>query len=399
MTEDRREVHADHRNRRRGYIQLALIVVFIGGAFLGARYLASLQTTPSPEKETQERELLVETAQVAPQSHRLRFYTTGTVQVRAMTDIVPQVSGRIVHIDDNAFPGGLIDVDTVLFTIEKADYRLRVRQMRAEIARAERQLELQEADAKASVAEWRRLHPQQPVPSLVAKTPQLAEARAALRAARAQLELARLDLSRTEFQLPFTGRVTEFRLEEGQYVVAGQSYGKAYRVASLEIDVPLTSKERDWLEETETPIITVRTEQGVEYDAFVKRMASTVDERTRFSRAILGIDHPNPKLVPGVFVEVHIVGPMRRDVWILPLNALQEDGAIWGITSDNKLQKLQPEILQISKEHVVAKSDGRTISVVQGSLPEATENASVRPAQNDANEEDVNQDGTHGRRQ
>ena len=394
MTEETRDAHTDHRNRRRGYIQLVLIVIFVGGAFLGARYLASLQTTPSPEKETQERKLLVETARIVPGSHRLEFSTTGTVQVRAMTNIVPQVSGRIVHIDENAFPGGVIDADTILFTIEKTDFRLRVKQVKAEIARAERQLELQEADAKASVAEWRRLNAEQPVPPLVAKEPQLGEARAALRAAKAQLELARLDLSRTDFQLPFTGRVTELGLEEGQYVVAGQSYGKAYRVASLEVDVPLAPKERDWLDETESPIITVSSEKGEEYPGFVKRTASTVDERTRLSRAILGIDHANPKLVPGVFVEVHIIGPMRRNVWTLPLNALQEGGTIWVVTSDNTLKKLQPEILQISKEHVIAKSDGRTISVVQGNLPDATENAAVQPVK-----QDISEDGDHGQRE
>lgn len=372
---------AGYKDRRQGYLILALVILFIAGAFLASRYLASMQTTPPPERETAERALPVQTAEVRPGDYRLRFSTTGTVQARALTDIVPQVSGKVVSVDESAFSGGRITPETLLFAIEKEDYRLAVERMRAEVARAETQLRLRRADTRASVEEWRELGFDTPIPPLVAKRPQLDEAKAVLRSAKAQLETARLNLSRTEFRLPFTGRVTEFRMEEGQYVVAGQSYGRAYRVASLEIDLPLESRRLAWLLEADEPEITVTAGYlgEKEYTAYVKRIAGTVDQRTRLSSAVLGLDATDPELVPGVFVNVTVIGPERADVWRFPLKAMQENGGVWAVTPEKTLRLLRAEMLQITDRHAVAKSDGNAVTVVLGNLPEGTEGAKVRP--------------------
>lgn len=385
--DDRREAGEDHgerpdRNRIHGYIQLAFVILFIGGAFLLSRCLASLQTSPGPGRQTGERELLVETERISPRSVRLTFTTTGTVQVRAMTQIVPQVSGRVVAIDDSAFPGGLFTADTILFEIEKADFRLEIERMKADVARARTQLELQQERTRAAIADWRQLHPGEAVPSLVAQKPQLKEARAALQAARSRLKVARLNLSRTDFHLPFTGRITEFRLELGQYAVAGQAYGQAYRLASLEIDVPLEEKQLDWLLETDDPLITVTSgyREQDQYTGYVKRVSGKRDPDTRFARVILGLKETRPDLVPDVFVTVRVVGPTRENVWSLPLNALQENESIWAVTPENRLTSLRPEILQITEEQVVARSNGEAVWVVRGDLSEATEGTPVRLA-------------------
>ncbi|MCK9274114.1 MAG: efflux RND transporter periplasmic adaptor subunit [Syntrophales bacterium] len=381
MNDDKgKEKKQDKKTRILGFLQLVIVVAIIVGAFLLSSYLSRLEKTPAPERRTGLREVLVETVRIEPRTFRLRFTTTGTVQVRAMTDIVPQVSGRIVEIDERAFPGGLITEAMVLFHIEKDDYLLEVERMEAEVARAETQLKLQEASSQAAVAEWKDLNPNTSVPPLVAERPQLEEAKAALRAARARLKTARLNLSRTEFRLPFTGRVTEFQLEIGQYAVAGQSYGQVYRLDSLEINVPLEERQLDWLLEAEDPEITI--ESGfMDYDryhGYVKRVAGKLDPQTRFSRAILGLKEAMPKLVPDVFVVVHVIGPARENVWTLPLDALQENGGIWIVTPETELALIRPEILQINDEFVIARSNGRPILAVRGNLPEATEGTPVR---------------------
>ncbi|MDY0044244.1 MAG: efflux RND transporter periplasmic adaptor subunit [Syntrophales bacterium] len=381
MNDDKgKEKKQDKKTRILGFLQLVIVVAIIVGAFLLSSYLSRLEKTPAPERRTGLREVLVETVRIEPRTFRLRFTTTGTVQVRAMTDIVPQVSGRIVEIDERAFPGGLITEAMVLFHIEKDDYLLEVERMEAEVARAETQLKLQEASSQAAVAEWKDLNPNTSVPPLVAERPQLEEAKAALRAARARLKTARLNLSRTEFRLPFTGRVTEFQLEIGQYAVAGQSYGQVYRLDSLEINVPLEERQLDWLLEAEDPEITI--ESGfMDYDryhGYVKRVAGKLDPQTRFSRAIHGLKEAMPKLVPDVFVVVHVIGPARENVWTLPLDALQENGGIWIVTPETELALIRPEILQINDEFVIARSNGRPILAVRGNLPEATEGTPVR---------------------
>jgi RND family efflux transporter MFP subunit len=388
--QDKSKGHNRSTDRRHGYIQLVLVILILSGAYFLSRYLSSLDHTPTPGAIDQQRTLLVQAVAVAPQSYRLRFNATGTVQVRAVTDIVPQVSGRVVSIDDSAFPGGQFNSETVLFRIEEADYRNELDRLQAEVARAQTQLRLQRAGSDSAEAEWHQLNPGIPVPPLVAEIPQLEEARANLQAARAGLQNARLNLARTRYQLPFEGRVTEFELEKGQYAVAGQSYGKAYRLASLEVDVPLPKQQLKWLLEAKEPQpqIHVFSDLGEEngYIAYVKRIAAKLDTQTRFARVVLGLQETPPDLVPGVFVRVRFIGPERKNVWVLPLEALQAENRIWIIDEENLLQPLEPEILQITEEHVVARSNGTRIRVVCGNLPEATVGTQVQIKQEEVPE-------------
>jgi RND family efflux transporter MFP subunit len=369
------------KDRRQGIVQLVLILLFIGGAFILYRYLAAFETPPEPEAPDLDPAILVRTQMVAPQTYALRFSATGTVQVRALADLVPQVSGRVVDIDERAFPGGVFTSETILFRIEEDDYRNEVDLALAEVAGARTRLSLQQAASEAAAEEWRELNPDRPVPSLVAQTPQLEEAKAALQAAQAGLRMARLNLARTRYRLPFEGRVMNLQLENGQYVVAGQSYGQVYRLASLEVHVPLPERHLRWLLEAEEPQISVSGDsvtRNRNYPASVKRVSASLDPQTRFALVVLELREAEPDLVPDVFVNVRFVGPERRDVWLLPLEALQIDNLIWVVDADDTLRSIEPRIIQITQTHAIAHSDGRTIRVVHGNLAEATEGTPVQ---------------------
>ncbi len=374
------EESAHKRQKSKGWLQLAAIIILISGAFLLSRFLSSLQMEPEVGTMAEALKLVVQTVEVKPQSYRLRFSTTGTTQMRASVYIVPQVSGRIVEIADSAFSGGMFTADTVLFRIDKKDYNLALKQAQAEVVRAQTEFQLQEAGSATAVAEWLELHPEKPVPPLVGEKPQLEAARSALDAAKSQLERVRLDLSRTNFQLPFTGRITEFDVEVGQYVVAGQSYGKAYGLGALEIVVPLEEQQLEWLLQSEDPIITVTSDYlgGASIPAFVKRVGSNLDPQTRMNRVFLGLKEENAGLVPDVFVGVEFTGPARENVWLLPLDTLQQGGSVWVVTPEKRLRLLKLSIIQISSEAVVADSNGSIIEVVRGNLPEATDGTPVR---------------------
>ena len=386
MSEDQ----GTHKSKKPwGWIQLASVIILITGTFVLSRFLSSLHMAPETRTAAGKLEMVVESVEVKPQSHRLSFSTTGTVQVRALTDIVPRVSGRIVAIDNNAFAGGMFTSDTLLFRIDAKDYELAIEQAQSEVIRAQTQLRLQKAQSAAAAAEWRELNPGKPIPPLVGQEPQLKAARFAVNAARSRLKKARLDLSRTEYRLPFTGRIVKLNVEAGQYVVAGQSYGQAYQPAALEVVVPLEAQQLAWLLESQEPDISVSSRYlgSASTSAFLKRVGANLDPQTRMTRVFLGFKEPNTDLVPDVFVSVEITGPVRKNVWLLPLDALQQDGRIWIVTPENRLRLLKLSIIQVTREAVVARSDGSTIAVVRGSLPEATEGTAVRTSRNTENGE------------
>ena len=185
--------------------------------------------------------------------------------------------------------------------------------------------------------------------------------------------------------MPFKGRITQANAELGQFVTAGQSLGEAYSLESVEIEMPLEDQEYGWVLESANPDITVTTSftgKTRSMKATVKRLGAEFDPLTRLTRVILKPeelpDKTNMPLLPGVFVDIEVIGPTRKDTWLLPIKALQEDNTIWEILPDQTLKRRRPEIINITRDYVAAKSDGNPIRVVTGPLPEATTGTKVR---------------------
>lgn len=374
---------AERRSRKgkyAGLAQLLAIMVFIVAGVGVTRYLASFKTSPAPSSGAVEKPS-VRVARASPQARRLRFTATGVARARAMADVVPQVGGRVIWVNEQAFAGGAITPDTVLFRIEPNDYTLAVARAAAAVARGALQLELQRASSASAREEWTHLYPRTEPPPLAAEAPQLRHAEAQLQAAHADREAARLNLLRTAYRLPFTGRIASFRLEEGQVAVAGRSYGRAYRRDALEIVVPLDRRAYERFMETPDPEITVRWKDGRKYKAAFRRPASEQDPVTRMFRVTLGLREKPDDLLPGAFVTVDFVGPRRTNVWVFPLDVLQKDGALWTVNDEQRLERRTPRIVQIGRTNFVAESDGTSIRAVRGLLPEATEGTPVHIAE------------------
>ncbi len=242
----------------KGYIQLGFVIVFIVAAFVISGLL-NVTKKPIRQQEIAQRTLMVEAAQVVPGPHRVAFSATGMVKPRASVTITPEVSGRIVSVNDNVFAGGVFNTGELLFQIEPTDYQLEVKRLEATVAEAVTAYNLEEAESDLAKQEWKQLHGKKAIPDLVARKPQMEQAWAQLQSARAQLENATLDLERTVYAFPFQGRIIDSDLSLGQYVTASQSYGTAYEMKELEIQASIDQKSLSWLMAAPNPDITVTT--------------------------------------------------------------------------------------------------------------------------------------------
>ena len=68
---------------------------------------------------------------------RLTVQAEGTVRPRTQTEMVPEVSGRVVEISPSLAAGGFFEEGDVLLKIDPREYELQVVQSRAAIAQAE----------------------------------------------------------------------------------------------------------------------------------------------------------------------------------------------------------------------------------------------------------------------
>ncbi len=365
-----------------------LPVVILAGGLALAALLASARKPPAPARHVNPGPLVTGIA-VHPEEVPVTVEGDGTVRARATVQIMPQVAGRVVRLGPGMVAGGTFRAGEPLVEIERTDYELAVRRAEAAVARARVALELAEADAAVARAEWERTHPDREPPSpLVVKAPQVEQARADLEAARADLEAARLALERTRISLPFDGRVVVRSVGVGQYVAPGQVLGTAYRLAPMEVPVPLMDRELAWFElpGAEAEVTAEFAGATRRWRGRAVRTEGQVDAGTRMIRVVVEVprpvshgDHP-VRLLPGTFVHVAIRGHTLRGAFRVPRHAVHEGATVW-VVRDGSLRIVPVEVARTQDDSVLITrglADGDV--VVTSQLEVVTDGMRVRVA-------------------
>jgi len=300
--------------------------------------------------------------------------STGTITVRNYVDLTPQVSGRVSLINPKLRVGGKFSAGEELLRIEQTDFRLKLSQAEADIASARSSLMLQVAKSDAAKANYALLNPGKSVPSLVALTPQIAQAEAQLAAARSRAAIAALDLERTNFALPFEGIVTESSAEVGQLLSANRSFGQVFATDSIELVIPLSPADFMALD---NPVGREVALKKGEYTAtaIINRVSAELDERSRFAMAYANIPYTD-KLPPGSFVDIDITGPRLTEAYLLPESVMQAEQAVWFV-EDGKLSRHYPRIYGENAEGLIVEPFEFGEGIVNGTVPGAMETMSV----------------------
>ena len=316
----------------------------------------------------------VSVAQVGPQDHFLEVRGTGSVVVRNSIDLVLQLSGRVVWVSETFRKGGSIEAGQSLLRIDPKDFELAVAQAEADRFAAESNHQLVKAESEAAIANYAILHPGKDVPPLVAKTPQVDQAKAQIAAASAREQIALLDLMRTDFSLPFNGRVVDSQAEVGQFLNQGQKFGEVFDVASVEALVPISTDDLSILQ----PAIGRRARVslgGFQLQATVARVSPNLDERTRFAQLYLTLENATGVL-PGSFFNVVVEGPRLENTILLPEAAEQINRSVW-VVSDNRLRRSQPRFINRQTSGVIVESFDSGDGVVLGTVAGAKEGMMV----------------------
>lgn len=315
-------------------------------------------------------------------AHAVQLTLTGTVSPPASVSITPQVGGRVVALSQAARAGSAFMPDQVLFEIDPRDYQVAVSRARAALAEAESARDQLEAEAEINRAEWARQYPGREIPPLAAREPQLLAARARVEAAQADLAQARLNLERTRIAFPFAGRVTESRVEAGQLVSAGQSYGVVYDVTTLEIVAPIAPADLARLGDAvgRAARLTL-SETGQQIAAIVEREGAELNPRTRFIDLFLRPETPSA-LRPGQFVDVTLDGPFLEGVMTLPARALIGLNTVL-VVRDGQIEPQTVRVLDRPRGEVVVTPFDAADGVIITPVPDTAigRAAEILPAQ------------------
>jgi RND family efflux transporter MFP subunit len=354
-------------------IQILLAVAFVGLGYFGMNELKASKPQierrkPPPPKPT------VRTIKIETKSQPVIIQGEGTVKPLKEINLVPQVGGKVIEVSPSLVNGGQFKVGEMLLRIDPIDYELAVTLASAKVKEAASKLELAKEEAAAAREEWNLIKglskkSKKKPPPLVAKEPQLAYARAQLKADQANLRKARLSLERTKLKAPFAGRVSEERVDIGQYVTPGQSLASLYSINAAEIMVPFEDDDVRWLRvpgftDGDGPgsSVTVHARIGGmdrTWQGEVVRAEGKIDARTRMINTIVRVMNPyekRPPLASGLFVKVHIEGKIIEDVAVIPRYALRDNDTVWVVEGNGRLVFRKIDIAGVQGENALVQS-------------------------------------------
>lgn len=309
----------------------------------------------------------------------LSVISHGTVTPRREIDIVAQVSGQIVAVENQFANGGAFERNQTLLHIDERDYQIALMRAKAELATAQRLLAEEQGRHRHAKEEWRNLGDDL-ANALFLREPQLAEAQAGLEAAKANVSKAELDIARTKIAVPFDGRIKETYVNLGQYVTSGVPLARVYDSSAVELRLPLSDKDAALLalpllsqttlnQTAAIPIIQPRVSitgtiagQVAQWQGKIVRTDAFIDSRTRSFFAIVEVENPfadnqTAALLPGLFVSAEIQGKRMEDVIMLPHSALFNLNKVYVLDTNHEVVIKTVEVLRKTDEYAWVRSD------------------------------------------
>lgn len=331
-----------------GYVQLAVIAaVAVAGIYFG-RAPERATVDPGDALGQPAAPPLVEVVRPERAAHAASVTLTGTVGPHGVISMTPSVlGGRVIWTSPSLRFGGTFSAGEVLLRVDPRDYEMAVADAEAELRGAEARLEHQRLVGEAQTAEFLRSNPGAEVPALVANAARIKRWESRVEEGVIALEGRKLMLSRTNYSLPFDGRITRVQVGVGQVLSNTVPFGSAYARDALEIGAGIDNQDLAYLE----PAVGRRATVFADRDLFageVVRVGAAVDLTSRLTRLFLKFSDEEPleRLpLPGSFVSVNIEGPEFEDSYLLPNAAEQPGGHIW-LVRNGQLESLTPIILR-----------------------------------------------------
>lgn len=349
------------------------------------------QSKRPTRQETGPSAVLVETLTAQARSMNFIVETQGAVRPRTETVLVSEVSGRVVSVSDHFVAGGFFRAGEVLLEIDPSDYRTAVKRAEATLASRQAQLADEQARSDQAVKDWRNLGRSGEPPALVARQPQLADARANVLAAEAELEKAQRDLQRTRITVPYDGLVRAKRVDLGQFVSAGTQLGTSFSVDTAEIRLPVAQSDLAYLDlppatdaaPPDYPVVGLRAEVAGtmrHWDARLIRTEGVIDETSRVLYAVAEVRDPygllgesdQDELRMGTFVRAAIEGRYIEDVVVLPRHTLRANDTVLVANSERELEVRQVVVARAEADRVLITdgiADGERVIITNLDAP------------------------------
>ncbi|PIE60915.1 MAG: efflux transporter periplasmic adaptor subunit [Desulfobacterales bacterium] len=343
-------------------IKILLPVCFIVIGVAGFKYYKSKKV--KIERNPPEKHLtVVETMTVVPGTHDTLIHAMGTVSADREIVLNAQVTGEVIWVAPQFNQGGIIKQGEPLIRLAADDYQLAVDKAKSKLDKALADLEIEKGQQRIAREELKLISQMSPdavtQTTLALRTPQLAQARAAVASAQSDVKSAKLDLKRTRVIAPFDALILEKNVDLGSTVAVQSALATLVDIRQYRVDakVPLDRLNLIKIHETKGSRAMVHSlfSQG-RWPGRVVRMTGKITGQSRMAGVLIRVEDPlglkrldtdharsgsnesadrSPMLL-GDQVQTIISGRPMTDVYALPRTVIRENNTIW-IYNDHHL--------------------------------------------------------------
>jgi RND family efflux transporter MFP subunit len=330
-------------------IKAAVFLLLIFAGFQS--YIFFMNSKPAVKKgmKKEAKAFYVDIKELQKKDSQIIINGMGSVVPEKSVELKTSVSGKIVFVSKNYYPGGIVKKGETIAKIEQADYIYQIQKLKAQAAQAEADLSL-EIGKQESAKKELKFYETSGMDKIEDKTlalrkPQLKSAQAKLESAKAELSKAELDLSRTLIKAPFDALITETYIEEGSYISAHEKIALLYGTSKYRISgfIPHDKIKKIVKADNNKALVKVYSQTSDLFrTGYLKSITGKVTQNSRMIEIIaevkdpLGLDSDKIPLMAGDYVSFEIMGSFMKNVFEIPREYIHDEN-IW-IFNNSKLE-------------------------------------------------------------
>jgi RND family efflux transporter MFP subunit len=350
-----------------------LVIVLSALSIVAATASCTENTAPPMAEAARSAPVAVAVAPVIGRDEPVTVEATGSFAADEVSDVAPEVSGRIVEAFVDV--GQFVRVGQPLVRIQGVNASLRLDEARAAAARAEANVRLTESQntlARTSAERYTALLATGDVSKTLAdqaKTQaetsqqEVATARASLAEAQAQLALAEKAVSDVVVAAPFEGTISARHVSPGEYVQPSTPVVTLVKVNPLRLQLAIPGVQAAQVELGQTVTTSVDAYPGKAFTGSITSVNPVITPESRSFITEVRVPNPQALLKPGMFAVATIDQGRSERAFFVPRAAVVEDvntnsWRVFVIGADNRAQL---RVVQLA-----ARQSGNEVKVIAG---------------------------------
>jgi len=347
-----------------GSVKILLSVLIVAGATAIYRY--QINTSPRAGRKKPPRQAkLVQVIPVRKDNCTTMVKGNGLVMPAQRVTLHPQVTGQIVEVSPDVVPGGFVQAGQKLMVIDHRDYTIQVRQRQSEVAKANKDLKVEQGNQAVAKQEYEILGEviTDEDRELVLREPQLLSAQAAQESAQAALEKAELDLARCDIVAPFNAVIQQKDTDLGASVSINSQLVTLIGTDEAWVEAKVFANQLKWLDIPKRngdlgANVTIRNTGVWGGDRFrtgrVLCLLGELETEGRLARLLVTVDDPFclkpqnrnlPQILISSYVSAEIEGRTLSDVFPIQRSHLRDNDTVWIMDDDGQLETRQVQIV------------------------------------------------------